>query len=80
MPTWEYKMREFTGTGDEFCELLSRERSQEWQLGAFFPAPWSGDANELAELLVAPVNQVFLMFKRRIPSIRSAAPSSLLLF
>lgn len=80
MPTWEYKMQEFTGTGDEFQELLLLESSQEWQLGAFFPAPWSGDANELAELLVAPGSQVFLMFKRRIPRIRSAASSSLPLF
>ena len=74
MPTWEYKMQEFTGTGDEFQELLLLENSQEWQLGAFFPTPWSGDANEL---LVTPMNQVFLMFKRQISRIRSAVPSSL---
>lgn len=79
MHNWEYKMRAFTGTGDEFREFLANESSQEWQLGAFFPAHWSGDANELAELLVAPMNQVFLMFKRRLPRVRSATPSSLLL-
>lgn len=76
MLTWEYKMREFTGTGDEFHELLSHECSEEWQLGAFFPAHWNGDANELAEFLTAPVHQVFLMFKRRIPTVRSATASS----
>lgn len=79
MYNWEYKMRAFTGTGEEFREFLANESSQEWQLGAFFPDQWSGDANELAELLAAPVNQVFLMFKRRLPSVRSAASSSRLL-
>lgn len=80
MHNWEYKMREFTGSGDEFREFLSHESSQEWQLGALFPLQWSGDANELVEMITAPVNQVFLMFKRRIPTVRAATASSLLLF
>ena len=80
MHHWEYKIREFTGSGDEFRELLRRESSQEWQLGALFPLQWSGEATELIELVTAPVHQVFLMFKRRIPTVRSATSSSLLLF
>ena len=73
-------MREFTGSGDELREFLRHESSQEWQLGALFPLQWNGDANELVELIAAPVNQVFLMFQRRIPRVRSVTSSSLLLF
>ena len=80
MHNWEYKIREFTGSGDEFREFLRHESTQEWQLGALFPLPWSGDADELGELIAAPVNQVFLMFQRRIPRIMSATSSSLPLF
>ena len=74
MHNWEYKIREFTGSGDEFREFLRHESTQEWQLGAL------GDADELVELIAAPVNQVFLMFQRRIPRIMSATSSSLPLF
>lgn len=80
MDNWEYKMQEFTGTGDEFREFLSHEREQAWQLGALFPLHWRGDANELVELFTAPVSQVFLMLQRRVPRVRSATPSSLLRF
>ena len=80
MHNWEYKIREFTGSGAEFHEFLRHESTQEWQLGALFPLPWSGDANELVELGAAPVTQVFLMFQRRIPRVRSVTSSSLLLF
>jgi hypothetical protein len=78
MNQWEYKIREFIGSGDAFCEFLYQESSDEWQLDALFPLHWTGDANELAEAVTGHANRVCLMFKRQLPFMQSATSSLLL--
>lgn len=75
MPTWEYKLQEFTGSVDALREFLCRESAEDWQLGALFPSAWTGETDDLAEMLAAPVQHLYLMFKRQLPLMRSPTSS-----